>query len=107
MGSANSLHEKDLEFLLSNTDYSKDTIMTWYQEFGQECPTGKLTLPGFINLYHQFFPAGNATELCEHLFRVFDTDGSGFIDFREFLLAIFLTSSGSTRDKIRAAFRYF
>jgi Ca2+-binding EF-hand superfamily protein len=38
--------------------------------------------------------------------RTFDTDHNGYIDFKEFLLAIDVTSSGCPEEKLNWAFRY-
>ena len=107
MGTTNSVARKDLKFLLANTAYDRATIISWHQEFKNECPSGKLSLEGFQNYYSHFFPSGNGDEFCEHMFRAFDTDENGFIDFKEFLLAIYITSAGSQEHKIQTAFRYF
>ena len=48
----------------------------------------------------------NLEEFCDHVFRTFDRDRNGFIDFKEFLLAIHVTSSGTPEDKLNWAFRY-
>lgn len=33
-------------------------------------------------MYKMFFPNGNAEEFCDHVFRTFDRDKNGFIDFK-------------------------
>merc|ERR1712227_1025534 len=48
----------------------------------------------FMKIYSKCFPQGNAAEFCDHVFRTFDTDKNGSIDFKEFLLAIDVTSNG-------------
>ena len=100
------LSKEDLEFLRSNTRYDEGTINEWYKGFKQDCPDGKLTPAAFMKIYAKCFPAGSAGEFCEHVFRTFDSDKNGFVDFKEFLLAIDVTSSGSPEEKLNWAFRY-
>ena len=61
----------------------------------------------FLEVYSEFFPNGNAEGFCEHVFRTFDTDSGGTIDFKEFLLAINITSSGKVSDKLNWAFSMY
>ena len=109
MGAKNSrkqLPAEDLEFLMVNTRYDEATITEWYKGFKQDCPDGKLSTQLFMKIYSKCFPTGKAEDFCAHVFRTFDSDNNGFIDFKEFLLAIDVTSSGSPEEKLNWAFRY-
>jgi len=93
--------------LNENTIYSEEQIKEWYKGFVQDCPKGHLTKDLFIKVYKGFYPEGSAEAFCEHVFRTFDTDCNGYIDFKEFLLAISVTSSGTARQKLECTFRMF
>merc|ERR1712062_764763 len=69
----------------------------------RDCPSSA----AFLSIYSKCFPKLNAKKFCEHVFRTFDTDQNGFIDFKEFLLAIDVTSSGSPEKKLSWAFRMY
>ena len=77
----------------------------WHAGFIQDCPNGKLTLKTFVDMYTMFFPSGDAQKFCENVFRTFDADKSGHIDFKEFLMAIDVTSAGTPREKLLWAYR--
>lgn len=53
---------------------------TWNLQ--QDCPNGRLTPAKFVDMYKMFFPSGNAEEFCDHVFRTFDMDKNGYIDFK-------------------------
>lgn len=101
------LSKEDLDFLKKNTNFTEEQIKEWYKGFVQDCPKGHLTKEQFIKVYKDFFPTGSAEGFCEHVFRTFDTDNSGCIDFKEFLLAINVTSSGTPEQKLEWAFRMY
>merc|ERR1719430_1650313 len=105
--SRDKLSKEDLDFLVTNTHYTEDTISDWYKGFMVDCPGGKLSPASFMKIYSQCFPAGNAKEFCEHVFRTFDSDKNGFVDFKEFLLAIDVTSSGTPEEKLNWAFSMY
>ena len=75
--------------------------------FLKDCPSGKLTETGFQNIYKQFFPNGDSKEFATKVFRVFDKDSSGEIDFKEFICALSITSRGTVEDKLDWAFQLY
>lgn len=106
-GSKTKLSKSDLEFLKKHTSYDEPTIREWHRGFKQDCPDGRLTPGIFTEMYKAFFPHGNAEEFCKHVFRLFDADQNGYIDFKEFLLAINVTSSGTPEEKLKWAFKMY
>ena len=58
----------------------------------------------FNKFYSKMFPQGKTDKFCKNVFKVFDTDNSGFIDFTEFMIAISITASGNLRKKVALAF---
>merc|ERR1712106_1130075 len=105
--SREGLSKEDLEFLQRNTHYDKATICDFYKGFIADCPEGQLNPTKFCQIYSKCFPAGNAKEFCDHVFRTFDSDKNGVIDFKEFLLAINVTSNGSPEEKLNWAFSMY
>jgi len=101
------LDEKDITLLLENTSFTREQILEWHKGFISDCPTGQLTKKKFIDIYKQFYPSGRAEKFCEHVFRTFDSDCNGFIDFNEFLIAINVTSRGDLKKKLNWAFTMY
>ena len=81
------LSGKNLEFLKAKTGYDEATIKESHNIFIKECPNGRLTPDNLLDLYEPFFCKGKAEQYCNHVFRTFDRDQNGFIDFEEFVLA--------------------
>ena len=101
------LSGENLELLKASTGYDESTIKQMHKMFIKECPNGRLTPNKFIDLYKLFIWTGNAELYCQHVFRTFDTDQNGFIDFDEFLVAMYVTSAGSAKEKLTWAFRMY
>ena len=111
------LKKADLLFLKENTTFDEETISEWYTEFlvrnsdflriiqnflissgirvliwvfwlQRDCQNGKLSPKKFMEVYQVICPGGEAEAFAQHVFRTFDKDKNGFIDFKVSYLPI-------------------
>ncbi|RLV93429.1 Calcium-binding protein NCS-1 [Spathaspora sp. JA1] len=108
MGKAVSKLSKDeLKQLRTATYFDKRELQQWYKGFIRDCPSGQLSEEEFVKVYKQFFPFGDPTNYCHYLFKVFDLDNSKFIDFKEFIIALSISSRGTEEQKLNWSFKLY
>lgn len=109
MGNSKSsaLSKEILEDLKMNTKYSEAELSAWYTSFLKECPSGRITKEQFEGIYASFFPDADPTAYARHVFRSFDLNADGTLDFKEYIIALHLTSSGKTMHKLEWAFALY
>lgn len=76
----------------------------WYKGFLKDCPSGTLDRPEFHRIYKQFFPLGDPVSFANYLFDLFDSDKNGYIEFKEFICALSVTSRGTLDEKFKCTF---
>ena len=81
-GKTDTLLEEDLQFLLNRTEYEEEEIKEWYLGFMTDCPTGKMDRQKIESMYAMVLPPENAKSFVDQIFKVFDEDGDGTIDFK-------------------------
>lgn len=108
MGKAVSKLSKDeIKQLRDRTLFDKRELQQWYKGFLRDCPSGHLSEEEFAKVFKQFFPFGDPSDYCHHLFRVFDSDNSKYVDFKEFILALSLTARGDILQKLEFTFKLY
>lgn len=101
------LHFNDFQFCLSHTNFKEAEILNWFKGFRKECPGGHLTRSHLASLFRKAFSEDNGDVFANHIFRIFDKDGNGFLDFKEFLMAINVTTCNTLTEKMTWAFRLY
>lgn len=101
------LTSSDFKELVGGTKFTKDEVSFWFEKFKKEFPKGKISKYEFLVIYSKFFPSGDGTEFTDHIFRTYDQDQNGFIDFREFLVTISIAQRGTPEEKLKWAFRLY
>lgn len=61
----------------------------------------------FIEIYGLLYPQGNAKKFSKQVFKVFDNNNSGYIDFKELMLCMSVTTEGDIRKKLELTFKLF
>ena len=85
-----TLTERDLDFLSQQTGQNKTTIKEIFEAFMANNPDGKLDKKEFVRLYSQLRPESpdKLDEISNFVFRAFDSDHNGTIDFNEFMVRL-------------------
>lgn len=104
---SSALSKELLEDLKSHTKYGEAELCSWYQTFLRECPGGKISKEQFEGIYASFFPDADPSQYARHVFRSFDTNADGTLDFKEYMVALHLTSGGKTLQKLEWAFALY
>ncbi|XP_019642885.1 PREDICTED: neurocalcin homolog [Branchiostoma belcheri] len=99
-----------VEQLTRITNFRESEVKTWYRLFYADCPDGLLTEPVFVNFYVNFFQSGDEGRkiaMAKRIFHAFDRDGSGTVDFREYLTGMSALLRGSVVEKLKWAFNMY
>jgi hypothetical protein len=84
------LSDEDLEFIVKNTSISRGQIDDQYENFLEKHPDGKITKRNFRDMMQACFPESDIAKLESHIFRMYDKNGDGHIDFRYACIFIWL-----------------
>ena len=110
MGSNNGkpeFRDEDIEALSKSSGMSKEEVKKAFDSFIEEHPNGKMKKGDFAKMMAQALPQKDAGKMEKHVFRVYDTNNDGFIDFVEFMVIFHIMSDGSPEEVLEKIFRVF
>ncbi|CAF0984032.1 unnamed protein product [Adineta steineri] len=104
-----TLAERDITFLCSQTGLTAEEILQWHEKFFEDNPDGRLDRTEFRKLFRLFRqePSERLEDISDHIFRAFDVDGNGSVEFGEFLLGFAICSRGDLRSRLDYAFECY
>merc|ERR1712141_98694 len=101
------LNEEDLNYIARNTAMDKEAVERQYQNFLQKHPDAQISRKSFHSMMKECYPGTDTEKLERHIFRMYDTNKDGHIDFREFMIVLYVMSNGSPEDNLKQIFRVF
>lgn len=104
---ARELSEEDISDIRNTTHFSVREIREMHAKFLADFPDGVITKENFHIMYTNLFPHGNAGKFAKHVFRAYDADGNGEIDFQEFMATLSIALKGTVVEKLQWAFKLY
>jgi len=110
MGSSNGkpvLRPEDVAALSKSSGLDETQVKQAFDAFITEHPDGKMRPKDFREMMQKALPKKDASKMEKHVFRIYDTNSDGYIDFTEFMLIFFIMSDGSPQEVLTSIFRMF
>ena len=102
------LDSEAISELSGETVFVDDELKQAYIGFMNDYPDGKMTADQLKEVYKKLSPKSDPSDFVEYVFRSFDSNGDGTIDFKEFIIALSVTRrGGSTKKKLQWIFSVY
>ena len=101
------LSDDDITLLKFTSKKTEEEIRQIFDEFLEDFPSGKIEPNCVQKLMDSTLPEKYTEDLGRHIFHVYDINGDGVIDFKEFMMVYYLMSNGSPEEVLSGVFRMF
>ena len=85
----------------------ENEIVEKHDSFLEKHPDGNISKKSFDQLLSECFTKSSRKKLRSHLWRIYDLNMDGVVDFKEFMFVLQVMSSGSAEENLRQIFRFF
>ena len=99
------LREEDVRSLQEASGKEEEEIREFFAKFLEDYPDGKIQAGGFKHIMENIIPHKSHDKLEQHVFKVYDVNGDGVIDFTEFMTVFFIMSEGSPEEVLAKIFK--
>jgi len=110
MGNKNGtpvLTEANVKSLCQTSGLSEEEVKAAFEQFKEAHPSGQMTKKDFGLMMQKALPKKAASKMDDHVFRIYDKDNSGKIDFVEFMVVYQIMAEGSPEDVLKQIFCVF
>merc|ERR1712183_485749 len=110
MGSSNGkpvLRPEDVKALSQSSGLDETQVKQAFDAFVTDHPDGKMRPKDFREMMEKALPKKDASKMEKHVFRLYDANNDGYIDFTEFMLIFFIMSDGAPEEILTKIFRVF
>merc|ERR1712055_65409 len=110
MGNKNGqpvLRDQDVADFIKTSGLDEVAIREAFKSFMNDHPKGTMKPADFNQMIKRALPSVDATKLGKHVFRVYDTNNDGVIDFIEFMVIYHVMSEGTPEEVLQKIFKVF
>ena len=103
--SKQELSAEEANFLIWNTSLGREKLESQYQTFMSNHANGQISKKSFNKMMKESYPGVKTKKLSRHVFRMYDTNGDGAVDFKEFVVALDVFANGTPEQNLKQIFR--
>jgi len=110
MGAKNGkpeLRPQDIEDLMKSSGFNEEQVKEAFNAFVADHPNGKMKPKDFREMVSKALPKKDASKMEKHVFRIYDANNDGYIDFVEFMLIYHIMGDGTPTEVLSKIFRLF
>ena len=110
MGSSNGkpvVRQEDIAALAKSSGLQESQVKQYSEAFLRDHPDGKMKPKDFHDMIEKALPKLDTSNMEKHVYRIYDTNNDGYINFTEFMMIFFIMSDGSPEEVLTKIFRVF
>ena len=88
-----------------NTQADGETLRIQFANFIDKHPSGNINRKDFSDIIKECYPSKDYSKIEQKLFNMYDVDRNGTINFKEFMMALYIMSEGTPEQNLRQIFR--